>query len=330
MICHVILYEAALLLTCLLGDFLPSTVSGNHGNLWRALIDSLTHGGVAFFSWAVLVQARNMRGLWESLICGLLGMAIDSDHFIAARSLSLQASITPCLIVYNYFWLSVSQSYITLYDSVQNIFSILHLKSLFWGHVTSVSSKKKNYLLFSPIWIKSNRWSSLTIIWSNINFLSGWNILFYWFFVFIWLITKYCSVPLKFRIRISDTDLTIKLSLFILGCVVSEVATFPPLIDLDPGPLCPPLPDRPHPQQGVDQASVRHVFSGLDVTPCQGRIKTGPLVPSPWIHPRYSVQYLCHSNLFNATGYDVCVTDMSCGFHELECSQTAGQRSKTW
>lgn len=120
MICHVILYEAALLLTCLLGDFLPSTVSGNHGNLWRALIDSLTHGGVAFFSWAVLVQARNMRGFWESLICGLLGMAIDSDHFIAARSLSLQASITPYLVVYNYFWLSVSQSYISLFDGVQN------------------------------------------------------------------------------------------------------------------------------------------------------------------------------------------------------------------
>uniref|UniRef100_K1RRU6 SAM domain and HD domain-containing protein 1 n=1 Tax=Magallana gigas TaxID=29159 RepID=K1RRU6_MAGGI len=176
MICHVILYEAALLLTCLLGDFLPSTVSGNHGNLWRALIDSLTHGGVAFFSWAVLVQARNIRGFWESLICGLLGMAIDSDHFIAARSLSLQAS-----------------------------------------------------------------------------------------------------------------------------CIVSEIATFPPLIDLDPGPLCPPLPDRTRPQQGVDQASVRHVFSGLDVTPCQGRIKAGPLVPSPWLHPRYSVQYLCHSDLFNAT-----------------------------
>lgn len=161
----------------------------------------------------------------------------------------------------------------------------------------------------------------------HINCWSGSNIWFYWFFVFI---KSPNSVSVKFRIRISDTDLTIKLSLFILGCIVSEVTTFPPLIDLDPGPLCPPLPDRPRPQQRVDQASVRHVFSGLDVTPCQGRIKTGPLVPSHWIHPRYSLQYLCHSNLFNATGYDVCVTDMSCGFHELECSQTAGQRSKTW
>lgn len=94
MISHVILYEAALLLTCLLGDFLPSRVSGIYGNLWRALIDSLTHGSVAFFSWAVLVQARNMRGFWESLICGLLGMVIDSDHFIAARSLSLQAALS--------------------------------------------------------------------------------------------------------------------------------------------------------------------------------------------------------------------------------------------
>lgn len=105
MISHVILYEAALLLTCLLGDFLPSRVSGIYGNLWRALIDSLTHGSVAFFSWAVLVQARNMRGFWESLICGLLGMVIDSDHFIAARSLSLQACITSSLSVYNSFWL---------------------------------------------------------------------------------------------------------------------------------------------------------------------------------------------------------------------------------
>lgn len=151
MIYHVILYEAALLLTCLLGDFLPSTVSGNHGNLWRALIDSLTHGGVAFFSWAVLVQARNLRGLWESLICGLLGMVIDSDHFIAARSLSLQACLTPCLIVYISLRLFVSQCYVEFYLMVFmiNCYHFIAPRSLFCRHhVTSVPSKKLNYLMY--------------------------------------------------------------------------------------------------------------------------------------------------------------------------------------
>ncbi|XP_061165569.1 transmembrane protein 267-like [Saccostrea echinata] len=94
MLGHVILYELALLFTCLLGDFLPSTVKSTHGNLPRALIDSFTHWGVAFFSWAIIVQAKNYKEFVECLLCGLLAMAIDADHFIAARSLSLQAALS--------------------------------------------------------------------------------------------------------------------------------------------------------------------------------------------------------------------------------------------
>ena len=93
MISHVILYESSLLLVCLLGDYLPVKVSGNHGNLWRALIDSLTHGGVGFLSWAVLIQARNLRDFWECGICGIVAMVIDADHFIAAQSFSLKVTI---------------------------------------------------------------------------------------------------------------------------------------------------------------------------------------------------------------------------------------------
>ena len=92
MISHVILYESSLLLVCLLGDYLPVKVSGNHGNLWRALIDSLTHGGVGFLSWAVLIQARNLRDFWECGICGTVAMVIDADHFIAAPSFSLKVT----------------------------------------------------------------------------------------------------------------------------------------------------------------------------------------------------------------------------------------------
>ncbi|XP_078328982.1 transmembrane protein 267-like [Crassostrea virginica] len=94
MISHVILYESSLLLVCLLGDYLPVKVSGNHGNLWRALIDSLTHGGVGILSWAVLIQARNFRDFWECGICGIVAMAIDADHFIAAQSFSLKAALS--------------------------------------------------------------------------------------------------------------------------------------------------------------------------------------------------------------------------------------------
>lgn len=102
MFVHVALYELATLFTCFLGDFLPSKVNGVHGNLLRALIDSLTHGGVAFFCWAVLIQAKNYRDIGECVLCGVLAMAIDGDHFIAAGSLSLEVHMS-CIFVYMSF-----------------------------------------------------------------------------------------------------------------------------------------------------------------------------------------------------------------------------------
>ncbi|KAL1131540.1 hypothetical protein AAG570_011157 [Ranatra chinensis] len=67
----------------------------------RALCDSCTHGLVALLSWLALIlrTGRCQGGGWpyvpwlEVLLCGILGSAIDIDHFIAARSFDLKLAL---------------------------------------------------------------------------------------------------------------------------------------------------------------------------------------------------------------------------------------------
>jgi len=60
----------------------------------RAISDSAVHAAVASVAWlAVTADHVTVLTLLQSALCGLLSSAIDLDHFVAAGSLSLEASI---------------------------------------------------------------------------------------------------------------------------------------------------------------------------------------------------------------------------------------------
>lgn len=85
------------LLTCCLyattetGDFLVNSVTAQYQ---KALCDNGTHAIVAAFSWMIVCvwsRYKNVNQLFiESLTCGIIGSAIDLDHFLAARSTNLK------------------------------------------------------------------------------------------------------------------------------------------------------------------------------------------------------------------------------------------------
>jgi hypothetical protein len=61
----------------------------NRSDSLRALVDSCGHGTIAFLSW-LAVAGLNRRGVFESLLCAVFACAIDSDHFIMAKSSTLK------------------------------------------------------------------------------------------------------------------------------------------------------------------------------------------------------------------------------------------------
>lgn len=87
-------FEAFLFIVCVLGDNLISNTNSILGlgtQLSRVLIDSFTHGFVGFLSWAIIIDF-SMFGMdtLECSGCMMLAMLVDTDHFIAARSLQLK------------------------------------------------------------------------------------------------------------------------------------------------------------------------------------------------------------------------------------------------
>ncbi|PSN55296.1 Transmembrane protein 267 [Blattella germanica] len=60
----------------------------------RSVTDNLTHGFIAALTWMVVLTRLSKlpltSRLWEITLCGLLGSAIDLDHFAAAKSFKLQ------------------------------------------------------------------------------------------------------------------------------------------------------------------------------------------------------------------------------------------------
>ena len=64
----------------------------NQSDILRALIDSCGHGTIAFLSW-MAVAGMNRRGVFESFFCGILACAIDSDHFMMAKSYNLKVRL---------------------------------------------------------------------------------------------------------------------------------------------------------------------------------------------------------------------------------------------
>ena len=69
-----------------------------HGVSLRAVSDSVVHGLVGGWCWANVLLLSGGEGLsWPArvgqvILCSVMATAIDLDHFIEARSLSLKAS----------------------------------------------------------------------------------------------------------------------------------------------------------------------------------------------------------------------------------------------
>jgi hypothetical protein len=103
-------FEAFLFIVCVLGDYFISntnSILGLDTQLSRVLIDSFTHGFVGFLSWAIIIDF-SMFGMdmLECSGCMMLAMLVDTDHFIAARSLQLKVHyfilFTLCYVNGNY------------------------------------------------------------------------------------------------------------------------------------------------------------------------------------------------------------------------------------
>ena len=80
---------AVIVLTCLFGDHLTFTLLKDQHSILKALSDNLTHGWIALFSWYYIEKS-----LKNSIICGLLAMLVDLDHFIEAKSFQLHQALT--------------------------------------------------------------------------------------------------------------------------------------------------------------------------------------------------------------------------------------------
>ena len=66
-------------------------VSGDLSLYLKAASDSTTHGLIAMLSWLVVRYTDvGWLTMLEALACGLLSMAFDMDHFVAAKSWSLK------------------------------------------------------------------------------------------------------------------------------------------------------------------------------------------------------------------------------------------------
>ena len=86
----IVALEGLLLFICLLGDHLLTNPVTKQP-LLRALTDSLTHGLVGGVSWAAVTDVSlNGQQVAECFFCMGLAMAVDLDHFIAAKSLHLK------------------------------------------------------------------------------------------------------------------------------------------------------------------------------------------------------------------------------------------------
>lgn len=60
----------------------------------RALTDNVAHGVIAIISWLIVVGVQTRKDIIEGIVCGVMALAIDIDHFIAAGSLSLKGALS--------------------------------------------------------------------------------------------------------------------------------------------------------------------------------------------------------------------------------------------
>ncbi|XP_049806020.1 transmembrane protein 267 [Schistocerca nitens] len=97
---NVVMGYTTYVIACLLGivpvigDFV---VSASDNQLAKSLSDNLTHGVIGFLTWLLVcvhyAHVSAYVSLAESAACCLAASAIDVDHFVAARSVSLENAL---------------------------------------------------------------------------------------------------------------------------------------------------------------------------------------------------------------------------------------------
>jgi len=87
-----VLLEMLLFTVCTVGDQ-GHYISDNL--LFRAAVDNITHGLVGFISWALVIRLTsfNVAQILQCSVCMVLAMAVDVDHFLAAKSFKLQVKM---------------------------------------------------------------------------------------------------------------------------------------------------------------------------------------------------------------------------------------------
>ena len=78
---HFLVFVVLTIVTCLLGDYIVFTAFQNQVTIVKALADSTIHGLVAYFSWLIVQN----QAFIQALICALIAMSIDLDHFIQGK-----------------------------------------------------------------------------------------------------------------------------------------------------------------------------------------------------------------------------------------------------
>lgn len=57
---------------------------------FRAVVDNVAHGIIAFVSWCIVSEMQTRKHLFDGIACGFIACGIDVDHFISAKSFKLQ------------------------------------------------------------------------------------------------------------------------------------------------------------------------------------------------------------------------------------------------
>ncbi|XP_053388142.1 transmembrane protein 267-like [Mercenaria mercenaria] len=91
---NTVFLEILLLIVCYLGDTLLQHPVVKQ-QFVVALTDSLTHGIVGGISWAIVCDLKfKKQECLECILCLVLAMLVDTDHFLSARSFSLKAALS--------------------------------------------------------------------------------------------------------------------------------------------------------------------------------------------------------------------------------------------
>lgn len=89
-----LIYELLIYIVCISGDNTYGFQLATDSFFLRSMLDSFTHGFIAFVCWAVVTDLTFQRTkMFECCGCTIMAMLLDIDHFLAAGSLKLKVSL---------------------------------------------------------------------------------------------------------------------------------------------------------------------------------------------------------------------------------------------